>query len=71
MKKKILKLKTFHTQNKISKKSALQKTKGKSDEIVALMRMTKVMTSGVDITDFIGRHECADSPPSLFNKMVI
>ena len=34
------------------------------------MRMTQVMASGVDvdITNFIGKHECADSPPSLFDE---
>ena len=54
---KIMKLKTFHTQI--------------CDEIVALLRMTQIAESGadvghVDIVNFIGKHECSTTSPSLF-----
>ena len=41
----------------------------KSDEVSALLRMTQIITSGgkVDVTQFIGNHECSSSPPSLFD----
>ena len=39
-------------------------------EVEALMRMTQIMASGgeVDVIKFIGEHECANKPPSLFDK---
>ncbi|XP_030833483.1 uncharacterized protein LOC105441519 [Strongylocentrotus purpuratus] len=65
----IVKLNTFHTQNKKQKKSAPQTAKsGKSNEVTALLRMTQIVASGgeLDIVDFIGNHECNEYPPSLF-----
>jgi len=66
----IVKLKTFHTQNAKTKNTKQQPTApGKSDEVVALLRMTQIIASGgeVDIVDFIGNHECSKIPQSLFN----
>ena len=66
----IVKLKTFHTQNAKTKNTKEQPTApGKSDEVVALLRMTHIIASGgeVDIVDFIGNHECSKIPLSLFN----
>ena len=39
----------------------------KSYEVVALLRMTQSIASGqkVDLSQFIGNHECSSSPPSL------
>ena len=41
----------------------------KSDEVSSLLRMTQIIASGgkVDVTQFIGNHECSSSPPSLFD----
>ena len=66
----IVKLKTFHTQNAKTKNTKQQPTApGKSDEVVALLRMTQTIASGgeIDIVDFIGNHECSKIPQSLFN----
>ena len=66
----IVKLKTFHTHNAKTKNTNEQPTApGKSDEVVALLRMTQIIASGgeVDIVDFIGNHECSKIPQSLFN----
>ena len=43
---------------------------GKSDEVAAILRMTQIVASGdeVDIENFIGNHECSNTPPSLFNE---
>ncbi len=64
----IVKLKTFHTQHKNPKKSKDKASSpGKSNEVVALLRMTKIVASGghVDIVNFIGNHECSKTLPSL------
>jgi len=61
----IVKLKTFHTQNAKTKNTRQQPTApGKSDEVVALLRMTQTIASGgeIDIVDFIGNHECRKIP---------
>ena len=66
----IVKLKTFHTQNAKTKNTKEQPTApGKSDEVVALLRMTQIIASGgeVDIVDFFDNHECSKIPQSLFN----
>ena len=60
----------FHTQNAKTKNTKQQPTApGKSDEVVALLRVTQIIASGgeVDIVDFIGNHECSKIPQSLFN----
>ena len=67
----VVRLKTFHTKNLKSKKSKQKcSAPGKSDEVVALLRMTQIIASGsdVDIVRFIGDHECRKVPPSLFNE---
>ena len=54
----IVKLKTFHTQNTKTKNTKQQPTApGKSDEVVALLRMTQIIASGgeVNIVYFIGK----------------
>ncbi len=63
-----VKLNTFHTQNNKAKNSKKQ-AQGMSKEVTALLRITQITASGgdVDITDFIGQHECADFSPSLFD----
>ena len=42
----------------------------KSHEVSALHRITPIIASGgkVDVTPFIGNHECRSSPPSLFDN---
>lgn len=69
-KKSVVKLQTFHVQKKISKKTQKPQPPGKSNEIVALMRMTQVAATGgeVNVVEWIGQHECADFPPSLFDE---
>ena len=70
----IVKLKTFHTtQNRKSNKSKLKcSAPGNSDEVAAILRMTQVIASGldVDVINFIGNHECSKVPPTLFNECV-
>ena len=59
------------TQNASRKKSKHQPAgPRKSDEVAALLRMTQIIASGgeVDIVNFIGNHECINTPPSLFNE---
>ncbi len=67
---KVVKLKTFHSQNaKASKSKAKSGGPRKSDEVAALLRMTQITASGgdVDLVNFIGTHECSKQPPSLFS----
>ena len=68
MKTSIVKLNTFHTQNKMKKSAPKKAASGKSNEITALLRMTQIIASGgeLDVVDFIGNHECSEYPPSLF-----
>ena len=64
-----VRLKTFHSQS-LPKPSSKKGMSNKSDEVSALLRMTQIIASGgtVDVTQFIGNHECSSSPPSLFNN---
>ncbi|KAK1901877.1 O-methyltransferase cnsE [Dissostichus eleginoides] len=67
----VVKLNTFHTQNRMKpKKSGKTFAPGKSNEVTALLRMTQIIASGgeLNIVDFIGNHECSDLPPSLFQE---
>ncbi|KAJ4939712.1 hypothetical protein JOQ06_029150 [Pogonophryne albipinna] len=67
----VVKLNTFHTQNRMKpKKSGKTSSPCKSNEIAALLRMTQIIASGgeLNIVDFIGNHECSDLPPSLFQE---
>ena len=68
-KKTIVKLNTFHTQDKKSKVSSRKQAPTKSKEVTALLRIVQIRVSGgdVDVRDFIGNHECAENPPSLFD----
>ena len=66
-----VRLKTFYTHNASGKKSKHQPAgPRKSDEVAALLRMTQIVDCGgeVDIVNFIGNHECINTPPSLFNE---
>ena len=70
-KKSKVKLNTFHTQSEILKKPKEKvKASGISNEISALLRITQIHASGgqMDLKDFIGKHECSDFPPSLFEE---
>ncbi len=61
---------TFHTQNiTVKKPKNPSATTGKSGEVSALLRLTKLAVSGgeVDI-NLIGKHESSNFPPSLFNE---
>ena len=64
----IVKLKTFHSQSLV-RHSSKKGMSTKSDEVSALLRMTQIIAWGgtVDVTQFIGNHECSSSPPSLFD----
>lgn len=64
------KLQTFYTQSQKPKKTKTKPSAGKGDEVSALLRITQVIASGgeVDIVNFIGNHECSNTPPSLFTK---
>ncbi|KAK1887687.1 Ryanodine receptor 2 [Dissostichus eleginoides] len=68
----VVKLNTFHTQNRMKPKKSGGKTSapGKSNEVTALLRMTQIIASGgeLNIVDFIGNHECSDLHPSLFQE---
>ena len=63
-----VRLNTFQTQNK-AKKSGKTITPGKSDEVTALLRMTQIIASGgkVDVVQYVGNHECSNTPQSLFD----
>ena len=70
-KKSKVKLNTFHTQSEILKKlKEKAKASGISNEISALFRITQIHAGGgqMDFKDFIGKHECSDFPPSLFEE---
>ena len=68
-KKVTVKLNTFHTQNKKGKDKSDKQAQAKNKEVTALLRITQIAASGgnVDIIDFIGKHECANVPPSIFD----
>ncbi len=65
---KVVKLKTFHSQNKKGKKSKAKQTGKQSDEMATMLRMTQLVSSGVevDVVSTVGRYECSEFPPSLF-----
>jgi len=67
---KVVKLKTFHTQNVKPKRSTVHGVTGKSDEVTALLRITQINASGgdVNVVNFIGKHQCSKVPPALFNE---
>ncbi|KAK1903960.1 Calmodulin-regulated spectrin-associated protein 3 [Dissostichus eleginoides] len=68
----VVKLNTFHKQNRMKPKKSGGKTSatGKSNEVTTLLRMTQIIASGgeLNIVDFIGNHECSDLPPSPFQE---
>lgn len=66
----VVKLNTFFTQNQGKNCNQKAQTPGKSDEVTALLRMTQVIASGgsLDVQEYIGKHECSNYPPSLFNE---
>ena len=70
-KKRVVKLNTFHTQNQKQNKSQQKAKKTENnDEISTLRRLTQIHASGeeMELSDFIGKHECSDYPPSLFQE---
>ena len=62
------KLKIFHSQY-LAKPNGKRGMSTKGDEVSALLRMTQIIASGgkVDVTQFIGIHECSLSPTSHFD----
>ena len=62
-------LKTFEMQNKPKKTLKNQAKNQQDDEVRALLRMTQIIASGstLDIVNFIGEHECSNTPKALFS----